>query len=46
MDSNREIVRMVLEWVGWDSLQIFGVLECGTNTIVEQILIVTAVRVG
>ena len=46
MDSDREIVRMVLEWVAWDSLQIFGVLECGTNTIVNQILIVTAVRVG
>ena len=46
MDSEREIVRMVLEWVAWDSLQIFGVLECGTNTIVDQILIVTAVRVG
>ena len=46
MDSDREIVRMVLEWVAWDSLQIFDVLECGTNTIVNQILIVTAVRVG
>ena len=46
MDSEREIVRIVSGMGSWDSLQIFDVLECGTNTIVDQILTVIAIIVG